>query len=53
MTQLTMRDNQLLAGRVVLATVTKADAYRALIKTGQRPIVAIALMAGLITIGAK
>ena len=50
MTQLTMRDNQLLADRVVLATVTEQERYRALRRAGIRETVAGALLCGLITI---
>ena len=50
MISLTMQDSQLLAGRVVLANVTSADRYRALVKAGTRESVAMALVCGLVTI---
>ena len=50
MTQLSMSGQHLLAGRVIVATITADAKYRALVARGERPAVAAALVAGLITI---
>lgn len=50
MCQLSIVNSQLVAGRVVIASISPLDRYRALVAMGTKENIAAAVVAGLITI---